>query len=91
MNHIKPERAITVTFIALVATFITLSALILHNLTYVNFICILRENSAGPMVASQPVFMIIAVYVCPITFIVGVIGSVVTGAMEKKGGRGEKA
>lgn len=49
---------------------------VLHNLVYGLFIVLFGEGFWGPG-GDEPVFFIIALVVCPIAFLVGVIGSIV--------------
>jgi len=52
-------------------------SVILHNLVYGFFICIYGKDFWGVTGGDEPVFFILAVFVCPIVFLIGSIGSAV--------------
>ena len=56
---------------------------VLHNLVYALFILWFGENFWGNM-GDEPVFFILAVIVCPIAFLAGVVGTIVLDAKNKQ-------
>ncbi len=50
-------------------------SVILHNLVYGFFICIYGPDFWGVTGGDEPIFFIIAVFVCPVIFMVGLIGT----------------
>lgn len=55
---------------------------VLHNLVYALFIVLFGEGFWGPG-GDEPFFFLIAIIICPIAFLVGVVGSIATLRREK--------
>jgi len=62
-------------------------SVLLHNLVYGLFIALFGANFWNKIGGDEPVFFFIALFVCPILFLVGAIGSIVLFIREKKGYR----
>lgn len=52
-------------------------SIVLHNLVYGLFIVLFGEGFWGPG-GDEPVFFFIALIICPLAFLIGVVGSIAT-------------